>query len=93
MKLVTKPMEQEESVYYSDFSGKLLKDFVPVTVKIECDYGSKYDGSALELHLTDKGLESLLAFLKQHLCEETKQELQRQFILNEENKTFYKNLI
>jgi hypothetical protein len=79
MKKVLKPAEPEEVVYYSDFSGKLLEhNMVPVTVKIECSYGSEYDGSSAELHLTDKGLNSLLVYLKDRLCQETKEELKRQ---------------
>ena len=79
MKKVLKPQQSEEAIYYSDFSGKIFKDSVPVTVKIECSYGSEYDGSEVELHLSDKGLEKLLEFLKANLCQETKNELQRNF--------------
>ena len=77
MKKVLKPQQPEEAIYYSDFSGKLFKDFVPVTVKIECGYGSKYDESGIEFHLSDIGLEKLLEFFKANLCQETKDELQR----------------
>jgi hypothetical protein len=83
MKKVLKPAEPEEVVYYSDFSGKLLEhNMVPVTVKIECGYGSEYDSSSVELHLTDKGLNSLLVYLKDRLCQETKKELKRQIDSN-----------
>jgi purine-nucleoside phosphorylase len=79
MKKVLKPAEPEEVVYYSDFSGKLLDhNMVPVTVKIECGYGSEYDGSSVELHLTDKGLNNLLIYIKDRLNEETKKEFKRQ---------------
>jgi hypothetical protein len=79
MKKVLKPAEPEEAVYYSDFSGKLLDhNMVPVTIKIECSYGSEYDGSELELHLTDKGLNHLLVYIKDRLSKETKEEFQRQ---------------
>jgi hypothetical protein len=83
MKKVLKPAKPEEVVYYSDFSGKLLDhNMVPVTVKIECGYGSEYDGSSVELHLTDKGLNNLLVYLKDRLCQETKEELKRQIDSN-----------
>jgi len=79
MKKVLKPAEPEEVVYYSDFSGKLLDhNMVPVTIKIECDYGSEYDGSSVELHLTDKGLNNLLTYIKDRLSQETKEEFKRQ---------------
>lgn len=83
MKKVLKPAEPEEVVYYSDFSGKLLEhNMVPVTIKIECGYGSEYDGSFVEFHLTDKGLNNLLVYLKDRLCQETKEELKRQIDFN-----------
>ncbi len=77
MKKVLQPKQHEEAVYYSDFSGKLFTDFAPVTVKIECGYGSKYDESDLELHLSDSGLEKLLEFLKENLCENTKKSFKK----------------
>ena len=83
MKKILKPAEPEEVVYYSDFSGKLLDhNMVPVTVKIKCGYGSKYDDSSVELHLTDKGLNNLLVYLKDRLSEETKEEFKRQINSN-----------
>jgi hypothetical protein len=101
MKKVLKPAEPEEVVYYSDFSGKLLEyNMVPVTVKIECGYGSEYDGSSVELHLTDKGLNNLLIYLKDRLCQETKDELKKQIDYSPcqssndcYNKELYKKLI
>jgi hypothetical protein len=83
MKKILKPAEPEEVAYYSDFSGKLLEhNMVPVTIKIECGYGSEYDGSSVELHLTDKGLNNLLVYIKDRLCPETKEELKRQIDSN-----------
>lgn len=78
MKKILQPAEQEHAIYYSDFSGKLFEHFVPVTVKIECDYGSEYDGARMEFHLSDKGLKKLLEFFKENLSSETKEELKRQ---------------
>lgn len=95
MKKVLKPQEPEEAIYYSDFSGKVFQDFIPVTLKIECDYGSRYDGARAEFHLSDAGLEKVLEFLKQHLCQETKNELERgcQSSKDNYNKELYKKLI
>lgn len=93
MKKILQPKQLEDAVYYSDFSGRLFKDFVPVTVKIECDYGSVYDGATAEFHLSDVGLHALLHFLKSHLCSETKQEFERKITENPEHKDFYKKLI
>lgn len=99
MKKILQPGQPEEAVYYSDFSGKLFKDFVPVTVKIESGYGSKYDQASVEFHLSDKGLEKLLEFFKQNLSQETKEEIKRQVdsgcmtLINFYNKELYEKLI
>lgn len=94
MKKVLKPQEPEEAIYYSDFSGKIFQDFIPVTVTIECNYGSKYDESKLELHLSDSGLEKLLEFLKENLCQETKENFKRDIKSNcpKENSHYNKEL-
>lgn len=79
MKKVLKPSQPEDCVYYSDFSGKLFEhNMVPATVKIECDYGSEYDESRLEFHLTDIELKHLLVYIKDRLCTESKEELKKQ---------------
>ena len=93
MKCVTKPKEEEEAVYYSDFSGKLFRDFVPVTVTIECGYGSDYDGAKAEFHLSDKGLEQLILFMKDRLCEETKKEFKRRSEIKNDSALFYQKLL
>ena len=96
MKKILKAAEPEESVYYSDFSGKLLEhNMVPVTIKIECGYGSEYDGSSVELHLTDKGLNNLLVYIKDRLSPETKEEFKRQIDSNcqSSNDSYNNNLL
>jgi len=99
MKKVLKPVEPEEAIYYSDFSGKIFQDFIPVTLTIECGYGSQYDEAKAEFHLSDKGLEKLLEFLKENLCPETKEKLKREVdsnCLQEHNfynKELYQKLI
>lgn len=78
MKKIIKPAEKEESVYYSDFSGKNLGDFdVPVELKISCGYGSKHDGSDITLHLDDEDLDKLIVFLKENISDDFKQELKK----------------
>ena len=93
MKQILKPEEPEDAIYYSDFSGRLFKDFVPVTVKIECGYGSVYDGGQVEFHLSDVGLEMLLDFFKKHICIEKKEELKRCLNEKPEYKELYEKLI
>ena len=79
MKKVLKPAEPEEFVYYSDFSGKLFEhNMVPVTVKVECDYGSVYDEARIEFHLNDTEFKHLLVYVKDRLCSESKKELKKQ---------------
>lgn len=77
MKKITKPLEQEEAVYYSDFSGKIFEGGFepPVKLKLEFNYGSKYDGSKLELDLDDDDATIIIDFLKKHLNEESKEKL------------------
>jgi hypothetical protein len=100
MKKILKPLEPEEAIYYSDFSGKIFQNFIPVTLNIECGYGSKFDGASAEFHLSDKGLEKLLEFLKENLCPETKEKLKREINSNCQssenhynNKELYEKLI
>ena len=72
MKKIIKPSEPEEAVYYSDFTGKLLNDVPPVEIAIDFNYGSKYDGCKLEIHLNDEEFDDLLVFLKITLSSEFK---------------------
>jgi hypothetical protein len=75
MKKVTKPSENEEAVYYSDFSGKLLNWVEPpVKLILDFNYGSKYDESKIELDLDDDDAKLILDFLKTKLLEESKKE-------------------
>ena len=76
MKIVTKPKRHEEAVYYSDFSGKLIKEFrPPVTMTLSFSYGSIYDGGDLEFHLTDDDLEPVLEYIKSKLTADTKKQM------------------
>jgi len=81
MKKIIKPHESEISVYYSDFSGKLLDNNFdpPVKVNLEFGYGSDYDGLCMELHLDDKDSKKLLNFIKENLTEESRKEVYGKF--------------
>jgi hypothetical protein len=72
MKKILKPKEAEDAIYYSDFSGKLLRETPPVEINIDFNYGSKYDGCKLEIHLTDEEFDDLLNFLKEKLSTDFK---------------------
>lgn len=73
MKKIIKPAEKAVCVYYSDFSGRPFGEFDPeVKVKIEFNYGSKYDGAEIELHMTDEESSSLLEHIKEKLTEDFK---------------------
>ena len=78
MKKVLKPEEKEEAAYYSDFTGKPLGEFNPeVKLIMDFSYGSKYDGSAFTLHLSDKDAEEILEFLSNKITKECKKEIQK----------------
>ena len=86
MKKILKPSEHEEAVYYSDFQGIVFDECGPdVEVKIDFNYGSKYDGARMRLHLTDKEFEPLLNLIKEKGSEDFKKELQKQLDLQEDN--------
>jgi hypothetical protein len=74
MKKILKPQEQEEVVYYSDFSGKLLQASdtfgPPIEIKIFFNYGSKYDTENLELHLDDEDYILIKNLLKKYTTQE-----------------------
>jgi hypothetical protein len=76
MKKIIKPAEQEECIYFSDFSGKPLGDLdPPVELKISFNYGSKNDGNEILLDLDDSDVELIIDFLKKNIstdCEKLK---------------------
>lgn len=86
MKKITKPVQKEESVYYSDFSGKCFGEYYPpVTLKIEFNYGSIYDGSKIILDLDDKDIGDILFLLKSKLSDETKKDLKQRYVVLDED--------
>ena len=61
MKKVLREEVKEESVYYSDASGKCFGMLLPeAEVEIRFNYGSKRDGEKFILHLSDSEAEELL---------------------------------
>jgi hypothetical protein len=84
MKKITKPAQQEEAIYYSDFSGKCFGEIYPLELKLDFGYGSRYDGSQLTFHLDDKDIEDILFLLKSKLNNETKKVL-KDLIIKLEN--------
>jgi hypothetical protein len=77
MKKILKPQQREEALFYSDFTGKPLGNmgYEPVGVKITCNYGSKFDGSEITLHLDDDDLLQLIDFLKTKVSEDFKNQI------------------
>jgi hypothetical protein len=79
MKKTIKPLEKEQSVYYSDLSGKCFGEWgSPVEIKIEFNYGSKYDGSQISLHLSDEESEYLLNCIKLKASADYKSSLKKE---------------
>jgi hypothetical protein len=82
MKKTTKPAQQEEATYYSDFSGKCFGDFHPhIELIINFNYGSKYDGSMLKFDLDDKDIEDVLVLLKSKLSNDAKKGFKTMYTL------------
>jgi len=75
MKKIIKPKQNEESIYFSDFTGKPLGEYDSVTLKIDCGYGSIYDGADVTLHLDDNDLSQLIKFLKTKVSEDFKNQV------------------
>jgi hypothetical protein len=79
MKKIIKPAENEECLYFSDFTGKPLGDiYPPVVLTIDFSYGSLQDGKLLEFHLDDDDILEILEFLKCKITKEKIIELEEQ---------------
>ena len=86
MKKIIKPSEREKAVYYSDFKGKFFGDFYPdATLSFQFDYGSKYDGETLSVHLSDGEAEEVLEFLKTKMSEDFKESLRKRLTEQQNN--------
>ena len=80
MKKTTKPAQQEEATFYSDFSGKCFGEMhPPVEVILYFGNGSGYDGRKLTFNLDDKEVEDILFLLKSKLSNETKSLLKQRY--------------
>jgi hypothetical protein len=87
MKKIIKPSEPEEAVYYSDFKGTCFNNMEPdIEIKIEFNYGSKYDGSQLKLHLTDDEFDVILKTIKENVSNEFKKTIKN--FINQSEKDF-----
>lgn len=73
MKIVTKPKQQEEAEIFSDFSGERFQHDIPeVMIKMSFNYGSKFDDSEIEFHLSDLESKSILELINTRLSERTR---------------------
>lgn len=87
MKKIIQPQKQELAEYFSDFSGESFNNFHPdVQIKFEFNYGSEFDGSRVEFHLTDAEAKHVLDFIRMNLSEGKINELKNKL---EENEEFY----
>jgi hypothetical protein len=78
MKKIIQPEQAEESLYFSDFTGKPFMDGLPpsIELKFNFNFGSKYDGASLNFDLSDQDFESLLPILREKLSTDAKKELE-----------------
>lgn len=85
MKKILKPKQNEEAIYFSDFTGTPFDDYgSPVTLKLEFNYGSDYDQSEITLHLSDKDIEPILDLISSKLNPDFKKSLQNELEENDE---------
>jgi hypothetical protein len=85
MKKIIVPQQREEANYFSDFSGQPFNQFgVPITLKLEFNYGSEYDGSEITLHLSDRDVQPILELISSKLNPDFKKQLEQEFIENDE---------
>lgn len=91
MKKVIQPKQAEKAEYFSDFSGESFEDFHPdVEIKFEFNYGSEFDGSRVEFHLTDAEAKHVLDFIRMNLSEGKITELKTR--LESSNKDYDDNM-
>lgn len=80
MKKIIKPAEREEAVYFSDFSGKTFGEYdAPVEIKISFNYGSKFDGSELVVHVDDEEVKPILNLINQSISKDFRDNLKKEF--------------
>lgn len=76
MKKIIKPAQKEKAEYFSDFSGESFNNFHPdVEIKFEFNYGSEFDGSKIEFHLTNQEAKHVLDFIRMNLSQDKITEL------------------
>jgi hypothetical protein len=88
MKKIIQPQQKEKAEYFSDFSEKSFGDEVAlfgpeVEIKFEFNYGSEFDGSRIEFHLTDAEAKHVLDFIRMNLSESKINELKNKLEQNE----------
>jgi 1,4-alpha-glucan branching enzyme len=87
MKKIVQPQQEEKAEYFSDFSNKSFEVFNPdVQIKFEFNYGSDFDGSRIDFHLTDAEAKSVLDFIRNNLSENKINELKNKL---EEHQEYY----
>jgi hypothetical protein len=75
MRKIVKPKQNEECEYYSDFSGERFDHDIPeVVLKFEFGYGSPFDDSNWEFHLTHDESTEILQIIKNKISNNTKQD-------------------
>ena len=86
MKKIIVPEQKEEVSYFSDFTGEPFDEGYdpPVILKLEFNYGSKYDSSDIALHLSDKDIEPILELIKSKLNPDVQKILKEAFDENDE---------
>jgi hypothetical protein len=86
MKKVLEESKREVAEYYSDFSGeRFLHDIPEVVLKMSFGYGSRFDDSEFEIHLTDEENKQILNLIKNNLSDKSKDFISKLLDTNEVN--------
>lgn len=76
MKKIVKPAQNAETEVYSDFSETRFDHDIPeVSIKFDFNYGSKFDDSSIEFHLTEEESKEILQLIKSKLSQQRKDQM------------------
>lgn len=87
MKKLIKAAEREQNKIHCDFNGKRFRYDIPeVILKLDFGYGSTFDDSSIEFHLSEKDAKEIMNLIKDKLHKNTKEHFEK--MLKKESKNY-----